>query len=456
MGPDPNVGRLLGGRYRIGRRLGRGGMSDVYEARDPVLGREVAVKLVDAARLGPEGVDRLEQEARRLASLSHPNLVVVHDAVRDGDTAAIVMERIEGGTLADRLAGGPLDPDEAVAIASAVARGLDAAHARGLVHRDVKPSNVLLDGDVVKVTDFGIAGRTTRSDATTTVHGSLPYVAPEQVDGAPTDARTDVYALGCVLYELLTGRPPFAGDSNGAVAGQHLHAAPAPPSSRIGGLPPALDTVVLRMLAKDAADRPQTMAAVVDELDRARHGDATKRLPAVAVPTRVVADTSSRPPRWRWLLAAAAVAAAVLVAVGLWAGWGRGTDDRPEAVADEPTADAPTTPPAPTEPTPATTTAEPTSPAEPTSVEAAAERFREQLAEGRAAGEMSRKAEEELDKRVTEVLKAHREDKPEDVRNRVQELRKQIRELADKGELADERADVLDATARDVLRLAGG
>lgn len=455
MGPDPNVGRLLGGRYRIGRRLGRGGMSDVYEARDPVLGREVAVKLVDAARLGPEGVDRLEQEAQRLASLAHPNLVVVHDAVRDGDTAAIVMERIEGGTLADRIAEGPLDPDEAVAIATAVARGLGAAHAGGLVHRDVKPSNVLLDGHVVKVTDFGIAGRTTRSDATTTVHGSLPYVAPEQVEGAPTDARTDVYALGCVLYELLTGRPPFAADSDGAVAGQHLHADPAPPSSRVGDLPPGLDTVVLRMLAKDPADRPQTMADVVEELDRARDGDATKLLPAAAVTTRVVADTS-RPPRWRWLLAAAAVAGAVLVAVGLWAGWGRGTDDRPEAAADEPTVDAPTTPPAPTQQPTATATTAPAAPAEPTSVEDAAQRFREQLAEGRAAGEMSRKAEEELDKRVTELLKAHREDKPEDVRKRVQDLRKEIRELADKDELTDERADILDATARDLLRLAGG
>lgn len=454
MGPDPNVDRLLAGRYRIGRRLGYGGMSDVYEARDPVLGREVAVKLVDAARLGPEGVDRLEQEARRLASLSHPNLVVVHDAVRDGDTAGIVMERIEGGTLADRIAGGPLDPEEAVAIATAVARGLDAAHASGLVHRDVKPSNVLLDGDVVKVTDFGIAGRTTRSDATTTLHGSLPYVAPEQVEGAPTDARTDVYALGCVLYELLTGRPPFAGDSDGAVAGQHLHADPAPPSSRVGGLPPALDTVVLRMLAKDPADRPQTMADVEDELDRAQQGDATRVLPAAAVPTRVVAD-ASRPPRWRWLLAAAVAAAAVLAALGLWGGWGRGTDDQPEAAADEPTVDAPSTAPAPTEPSAAATTTAPTAPAEPTSVEEGAQRLREQLAEGREAGEMSRKAEEELDKRVTELLKAHREDKPEDVRTRIQELRKQIRELADKGELADERAELLDETARDLLRLAG-
>ncbi len=453
MGPDPNVGRLLGGRYRIGRRLGYGGMSDVYEARDPVLGREVAVKLVDAARLGSEGVDRLEQEARRLASLSHPNLVVVHDAVRDGDTAGIVMERIEGGTLADRVADGPLDPDEAVAIATAVARGLDAAHVHGLVHRDVKPSNVLLDGDVVKVTDFGIAGRTTRSDATRTLHGSLPYVAPEQVEGAPTDARTDVYALGCVLYELLTGRPPFAGDSDGAVAGQHLHADPAPPSSRVDGLPPALDAAVLQMLAKDPADRPQTMADVIEELDRARDGDVTKLLPAAAVPTRVVAD-ASRPPRWRWLLAAAVAAAAVLVAVGLWGGWGRGTTDSPEAAADEPTAPATTTPPPTEQATPAATT-EPAAPAEPTSVEEAAQRFRAQLVEGRAAGDMSRKAEEELDKRVTELLKAHREDKPEDVRKRVQDLRKEIREFADKDELTDEHADVLDSTARDLLRLAG-
>ena len=458
MADDSSTTRLLGGRYRLVRPIGRGGMSDVHLARDERLGREVAVKLVHPERVdGTSGVDRLEREARLTAQLSHPNVVVVHDVIRDGDGAAIVMELVTGGTLADRLRqGGALPWREAVRITREVAAGLGAAHAAGLVHRDVKPSNVLLGpDDRVRVADFGIAAGGASTE-TTTLRGSIPYVAPEQARGDAIDSRTDVYALGCVLVAALTGQPPFDGGSGAATIGQHLHRPPPRPSDTVAEVPPALDAVVLRMLAKEPAERQPDMATVATELDAiARRGDdATVVLPpAPTVP-------STPPPRVRgrrrWALPVGTLVVATVVAGGTWALTRGGGDDIATAAVPSPTpsASAPsTTSPSPT-PHPEATSDAP--PARPATIAEAATAFRRDLVAGRDDGAISQKAADDLDHRVSEIVSKDQEGKAKEVRKKAGELVNKVDELAEKGEItAPELADRLGAAAREFLRLAG-
>ena len=460
---------LLGGRYRLGRRLGNGGMSDVHLGHDELLGRDVAIKLVRPDRVdGPAGVARLEREARATAGLSHPNIVVVHDVLREGEAAAIVMELVPGGTLADRLReDGALPWLEAVRVAREVASGLGAAHAAGLVHRDVKPSNVLLGpDDRVRVADFGIASAGTSSE-TTTIRGSIPYLAPEQARGDATDPRTDVYALGCALHHALTGRPPFDGGSGAATIGQHLHR-PAPrPSELVAGLPPALDELVTRMLAKDPRDRPADMATVVRELDglSARGDDATVVLPpAPTEPVDAAPGPSRSPGRRGGWVAAALVAVAVVGALAWQAARGDGMDEVP--VEARPSASAPSTPdsspsptasttPSPTPPSEPTPTTEPTPPPGPATVPEAATAFRQTLVAGRDAGEASAKAVEELDKLVSEIVQKADEGKPKEVRDKARELGDKVDELREKGELTSSGlADRLQDAAREILRAA--
>lgn len=232
------TGEVFGDRYAIQRRLARGGMADVYVARDRLLDREVAVKVLFPEFSRDETfVERFRREAQAAANLNHASIVGVYDWGERDDTYFIVMEYIEGRTLAQILATeGPLHPDRAADIASDIADGLGYAHRHGVVHRDVKPGNVLITRDgKVKVTDFGIAVAAARNDADLTkagsVMGTATYFSPEQAQGESVDARSDLYSLGCVLYQMLTGRPPFHGDNEVAIAYKHVNDQAPPPST---------------------------------------------------------------------------------------------------------------------------------------------------------------------------------------------------------------------------------
>jgi serine/threonine-protein kinase len=262
---------VLGGRYRLLRRIARGGMAEVWEAQDEVLGRRVAAKVL-YQHLAADGsfLERFRREAIAAARLAHPNVVATYDTGIEDDVAWIVMELVEGHTLREELGQrGALSPVRTVHIATQVADALDYAHRSGVIHRDIKPGNILLtDDDRVKVADFGIAkaaieaaedasGAGLASDLTRSgdIVGTAKYLSPEQVNGEGVDGRSDVYALGVVIYEMLCGRAPFSGDTEVALAMQHLQAPPTPPRQLRAGIPRSLEAVVLRAMAKAPAER---------------------------------------------------------------------------------------------------------------------------------------------------------------------------------------------------------
>lgn len=263
----------IGGRYVIESELGRGGMGLVHRARDTVLDRAVALKeLPPALRSDPALAERFRTEARVLAKLAHPGIVQIYDLVEDERGMWMAMEIVPGGSLDARLEGGPLPVADAIELARRMAEAMAYAHAQGVVHRDFKPHNVLLAADgSPKVTDFGLAKLVqSQGPALTqagTVLGSPAYMSPEQASGREADARSDVYALGATLYELLTGRPPFVGET-ASVLLQHITQPPPRPSELAPApLPEAVEALLLRMLAKEPADRPADMDAVARELD---------------------------------------------------------------------------------------------------------------------------------------------------------------------------------------------
>ena len=259
-------------------------MAEVWEATDEVLSRPVAVKLLHA-HLAQDAtfVARFRAEAINAARLAHPGIVSIYDTWSGDGVEAIVMELVRGTTLRHLLDHrGPLDPAEAVVIADHVAAALEAAHQAGIVHRDIKPANILLSTDGrVLVTDFGIAKAIVGNDLTTerTMLGTAKYLAPEQVEGAPVDARTDLYALGVVLYEMLCGQVPFRAETEAATALARLHRLPDPPTSHRPGLSPSLESAVLRCLARRPADRPADAAEL-----RRLLAAADRTLAPVAVP----------------------------------------------------------------------------------------------------------------------------------------------------------------------------
>ena len=264
--------RTLGGRYRLVELIGRGGMGTVYRAVDLVLRRSVAVKVLPGqlADQDPTSVARFEREARIVAALNHPAVVAVYDTGADATSRFIVMEFVDGRSLEAILRDeGQFDPERAVRVVSRVADALAAAHAAGIVHRDIKPANVMVAEDgSVKVLDFGIARAlgATALTQTAALIGTAAYMAPEQALGKPADERSDIYSAGCVLYALITGQPPFSGDVAAAVLHQQAHIAANPLRSQNGRISPALDQLVMEMLAKSPVERPQTAAEVRDRL----------------------------------------------------------------------------------------------------------------------------------------------------------------------------------------------
>jgi serine/threonine protein kinase len=302
-------GSVLGNRYRIEARIGAGGMAEVYRGIDPVLNRTVAIKvLLPQFARDTSFVERFRREAQAAARLNHPNIVGVFDTGADDGTQFIVMEFIEGRTLADFLAAGRRPtPVQATEISQKICSALAAAHAQGVIHRDIKPGNVMVTRDgTVKVMDFGIARMTSGVETapqTSAVLGTASYLSPEQAQGGPVDARTDIYSLGVVLYELLIGRPPFTGDSPVAVAYKQVNEAPIPPSQLNPDVPPRLDAVVMRALSKNPANRYQTALEFSEDLQRVIKGQevqATPLLPAMGEATQVISrpqHTAVLPPQ---------------------------------------------------------------------------------------------------------------------------------------------------------------
>jgi eukaryotic-like serine/threonine-protein kinase len=279
---DTLINTLFDGRYRILRKLGSGGMANVYLAEDEELGRRVAIKILNERHASDDSfVERFRREATNAAGLSHPNIVAVYDRGEAEGTYYIAMEYLEGRSLKDRIvAEGALSVSGAIEVTCQILRAIGFAHRRGIVHRDIKPHNVLLaqdgpgDGDPrFKVTDFGIS-RTTASQMTEagSIVGTAQYLSPEQARGAPVDQRSDIYSVGVVLFELLTGKLPFSGETPLEIAMKHLSEIPKAPSALRPEIPTDLDMVVLRALAKDPEDRFQTAEEMERELARVAGG----------------------------------------------------------------------------------------------------------------------------------------------------------------------------------------
>jgi serine/threonine protein kinase/beta-lactam-binding protein with PASTA domain len=279
---DPQVGRLLDGRYRIGPRIARGGMASVYEAHDTRLDRAVAIKIMHAglgdATTGDEQfAARFVREARAAARLSHPNVVAVYDQGEDQGTIFLAMELVPGHTLRDTIAKeAPMSPERALAILDPVLSALASAHRNGLIHRDVKPENVLIaDDGRIKVADFGLAravNAETQHTATGGVLiGTVSYLAPELVVDGKADARADVYAAGVVLFELLTGHKPHQGESPIAVAYKHVHEDVPPPSAEVPELPAYVDALVARATTRDRSLRPADAGVLLHHAHRVTH-----------------------------------------------------------------------------------------------------------------------------------------------------------------------------------------
>ena len=349
---DTLINTLFDGRYRIVRKLGSGGMADVYLAEDEELGRRVAIKILNDRHANDESfVERFRREAKNAASLSHPNIVSIYDRGEAEGTYYIAMEYLDGRSLKELVvARGPLPIGDAIEFTRQVLGALRFAHRKGVVHRDIKPHNVMADADGrLKVTDFGIAraGVSQMTEAGSII-GTAQYLSPEQARGAAVDQRSDLYSIGIVLYEMLTGTVPFTGESPVEIAMKHLSDTPRPPSLQRPEIPPDLDMVVLRALAKNPDDRFQTAEEMEAELGRVAQGagvtaetaDAAtavlsgaalstaptaivppRRPPAGARPSYRYADPPARRrPVWPWLLALLLV---VLAGVAGWYAFGK-------------------------------------------------------------------------------------------------------------------------------------
>ncbi len=273
----PNEQTILAERYRLDRLLGHGGMAEVYAATDLAFDRRVAVKVPLPQYLGARGfAHRFRRAAEAAANISHPHIVAVLDRGEQGGVPFLVMEQVDGTSLREALRFRSFDTEQAVELCADVASALQHAHSLGIVHRDIKPDNILLSADgTAKVVDFGLARLIdARQRVDTGPLGSAAYLSPEQASGDSLDARSDVYSLGIVLYELLTGARPFSAESPVAIALKHLNEPPPPPRRLNPAVPREVEAVVIRALAKDPRDRFQSMGELREALHRALHGQS--------------------------------------------------------------------------------------------------------------------------------------------------------------------------------------
>lgn len=333
----PDTSAVLADRYVLGKVIARGGMADVWTARDDVLARTVAVKVLKANLAGDATfVERFKREALAAARLAHPNIVAIYDTgsemVSGVERHYIVMEHCGNGTLRTLLADIPVTPERAVALLEPICDALTYAHGQGIVHRDLKPENVLVSHQqTLKVADFGIAKAAFASgDITTTgtIIGTVTYISPEQAKGVEPDHRSDIYSLGVVLYEALVGRPPFKEETDVATALAHLNNEPPPLRSIKAGIPRTLDTAVLKALAKEPEDRysstDELRAALAGALDSG--GTQVLRVPQRRAPVASPGEQRARTRSFPWLALGAILLGVILLFAALTAG---GDDEQP-------------------------------------------------------------------------------------------------------------------------------
>ena len=484
---------LLVGRYRLDRRIGSGGMGHVWAAHDTVLGRDVAVKVQQFDPHGDRAAfERFVREARTAAGLQHPNVVTIFDSGTDGDTAFLVMELLPGPTLDGYVAQqGPLPEREAVALAGQVASGLAAAHGAGVVHRDIKPANLMFDArGTLKIVDFGIAHlaqtAAARLTAPNTVIGSPPYLSPEQLQGRPADERSDLYALGCVITTMLTGRPPFEAEHPLAFAHQHVSAQPPRIRDRRPDINPTLDALVAQMLSKSPQDRPQSAREVLDRLTRPRTawptseagvpttvmGNVTRPIATDAIPTAVAAIPQRRRLSGR-LIAAVAALLALMAAVVIAAVMAEAPSSNQEAAPGSgPTSAAASpqsastssqAPPSSSDPSSPEPSRQPSTESATTSPEVSSTtpRLQQALSDLRRAvravssnDQIEAKKGEELAKRVDELDKHLTGKRGEDAVKKVDDIDKYLAELSQKGELTPQGSQQIEdalQTVRDLV-----
>ncbi|MBM0239467.1 protein kinase [Micromonospora sp. ATA32] len=494
------LGRLLDGRYQTAELLGSGGMGEVWRGRDLRLDRPVAIKVLAAAGLKePMAAERFDREARAAAGLTHPHIVAVYDFGAEENDSYLIMELVEGRTVSALLAEGPFPVLQALSIAAQTCDGIAAAHEAGVVHRDVKPGNLIVTATgTVKICDFGIArlpwaaGERTLTGPATKL-GTSSYMSPEQALGQPVDHRTDLYGLGCTLYAMLAGGPPFAGEPL-SVLHQHVNEPPPPLRERRPDVPAELDALAAELLAKDPADRPPDAAEVRDRLaallpragtpvplvsvtpaDPGRPGRST---PVTARPPRPEAGGPARPRPGPARHRREALLMAALLGVALLALTGVTLLDRD----DHTSAAGPTTPPAsattavaprvpavpltvaPATPTLRTVASATRNPASPTPSPRATSRrpsptppadpiagMRQSIQEQVEAGRLNPDAAKDLHTKVDAIAKEIAESDPDQAENQLKKLREKLGDLRRDGKLT---ADGYDALTADADRIA--
>ncbi|MBE0449053.1 MAG: Stk1 family PASTA domain-containing Ser/Thr kinase [Actinobacteria bacterium] len=326
------IREVFGNRYQIVSKLGSGGMAEVYKAEDLTLNRPVAIKILHREFADDEGfINRFRREAQAAANLNHPNIVNIYDWGSENSTYFIVMEYLKGRSLKEAIQEeGPFSPDRAIEVAKHVLSALQFAHRNNIVHRDIKPHNIILTAEgEVKVTDFGIARSTSSTMTQTgTVLGTAHYLSPEQAQGRDIGITSDIYSLGVVLYEMVTGRVPFEGENPVAIAIKHVSDLPSAPSEINPAVPASLESVILRAMSKNAANRYQSALEMRDDLMRAAAGHTVAGLPPVEEETDIITpprevlppEPEPREHRGRWWLWSALLLLSLLVAArGGWA-----------------------------------------------------------------------------------------------------------------------------------------
>jgi hypothetical protein len=450
---------ILDDRYELGSVLGNGGMARVHKGLDRQLKRPVAVKvLAPPFDQDKSFVERFRREAHAAARLNHPNIVAVYDSGSDDGTHYIVTELVDGETLADLLQReGALPPERVAEISRQICHALEAAHERGVVHRDVKPGNVMITPEGrVKVVDFGIARAAGAESVTRTglVMGSASYLSPEQARGEPGDERSDIYSLGCVIYQMLTGRPPFVAENSISALYQHVNEPVEAPSS-IRPVPPALEETVLRALEKEPTRRFGSVKELEDALEESTES-ATMPLPVAAgeptVPVQPV-DVTAPVPRatpaghrrtrsFPWAVVGAVVLGLLVVAalamalgpIDLKQAARQDARDANQQQSEEPT-DSPTE--------------SPTTVLGPPAVDDAYAGLVAAIAQAEGAGQIDEKLGGELGDRAEKAYEAHQAGDPEGVQKELEEFGQKLADATDKGEVPVEAADSIQAAFND-------